>query len=75
MSDSAKETSEDVEYVEAEIASLKEELVGLPVPPPARRAFVHLRISRLEKELPKLTDRQRKAREHEEWLAKMGQSR
>ncbi len=78
MSDTGKEASEDVEYVRAELESLDEELgnsSGGEDLPPARRRFVELRVARLRKELPKLLDREKRLMEHEQWLAKMGQTK
>lgn len=71
-----REAKEDVEYLEAELASLKEEgewaaLTGTGAGLPERRKFVALRIVRIEKQLPDLREKAGKAKINAEWLAKI----
>ncbi len=71
LKEEADEAGENLAYFEAEIASLKEELTY----PTAekRKAFVQLRVARLEKELPRIREKARLAQEHIDWHARMGQ--
>ncbi len=71
-----RETAEEVQYFEAELASLKEELECEDLRPgeeilPKRREFIKLRIARLEKQIPEMREKAGKARVHAEWLAKI----
>lgn len=61
-----QEAQEDVAYIEAEIAALKEELEVSNVLQ-RRKEFVLLRITRLEKEIPRIREKARRA-QHLEWL-------
>lgn len=61
-----KDAEEAVQYVEAELASLREELAGNGTLL-RRREFVTLRVARLEKELKKLREKVQAVVGYEEW--------
>lgn len=65
ITEEIREKQETIEYFEAEVESLKEEL---PTALSKRRAFVNLRISRLEKELVALRKSASSLKEHADWL-------
>jgi hypothetical protein len=68
-----EDAKDEVEYSEAELASLKEELgVGHASSFfQNRRKFVILRIARIEKQLPDIRERAGRARVNAEWLSKI----
>ena len=66
-----QDAEEAVQYVEAELASLEEELADGEGISQKRRDFVTLRVARLKKDLKKLQEKVQAVVEHEEWLVRM----